>query len=178
MTEFAKAYGGALYALACEEKLEDAMLSQLDGVSAILRENPDYMRLLDSRNVPKTERVALLDASFGGQIDGYLLNFMKILCERGAFGQFTTCVEAFKAQYDETHGIVPATAICAKPLSEDQQKRLVQALERRTGKTIRLSVKVDPSLGGGMRVEMNGQRLDNTVATRMDRLKRALLAQS
>ena len=178
MTEFAKAYGGALYALAQEEQLEDAMLDQLHDVCAILRENPDYVRLLDSRNVPKAERVTLLDEAFGGKLDGYLLNFMKILCERGAFGQLDACADAYSAQYDEAHGIVPATAVSAKPLSEGQQSRLVKALQQRTGKTIRLSVKVDPTIGGGMRVEMKGQRLDNTVATRMDRLKRALLAQS
>ena len=178
MTEFAKAYGGALYALAQEEKLEDVMRDQLGDVCAILRKNPDYVRLIDSRNVPKAERVALLDEAFGGKLDGYLLNFMKLLCERGAFGQLDACADAYGAQYDESHGIVPATAVSAKPLSEEQQSRLIEALQRRTGKTIRLSVKVDPTLGGGMRVEMNGQRLDNTVAARMDRLKRALLAQS
>ena len=178
MTEFAKAYGGALYALAQEEKLEDEILAQLDGVCAVLRENPDYARLIDSRNVPKAERVSLLDDAFAGKLNSNLLNFMKILCERGAFSQIFACGEAYGAHYDEAHGIVAATAVCAKPLSEDQERRLVEALERRTGKTIRLSVKVDPSLGGGMRVEMKGQRLDNTVATRMDRLKRALLAQS
>lgn len=178
MTEFAKTYGGALYALAQEEGLEDALRGQLLEISAILRENPDYVRLLESRNVVKSERIGLLDAAFGGQVEPYLLNFMKILCERGAFGQFDACAQAYSAQYDETHGILPATAVCAKPLTEEQQARLAEALERRTGKTIRLSVKVDPSLGGGMRVEMQGQRLDNTVATRMERLKRALLTQS
>ena len=178
MTEFAKAYGGALYALAQEEKQEDAMREQLAAVCSVLASAPDYARLIDSRNVPKAERVALLDEAFGEKVDVYLLNFMKILCERGAFGQLNGCREAFDAQYDEAHGILPATAVCAKPLSEDQQKRLTEALERRTGKTIRLTVRVDETLGGGMRVEMQGQRLDNTVATRMDRLKRALLAQS
>lgn len=178
MTEFAKAYGGALYALAQEEKREDAILSQLTEVCALLRENPDYVRLLESRNVPKTERVSLLDAAFGGQVDAYLLNFMKILCERGAFGQLDACAKAYADAYDEAHGILPATAVTAKPLSEEQKQRLTEALEHRTGKTVRLSTRVDETLMGGMRVEMQGMTLDNTVASRMDRLRRALLAQS
>ena len=178
MTEFAKAYGGALYALAQEEKLEDSILSQLDQICTLLRENPDYVRLLESRNVPKTERVSLLDAAFGGQVDAYLLSFMKILCERGAFGQLDACAKAYAAEYDEAHGILPATAVTASPLSEEQKKRLLEALQRRTGKTIRLSTRVDASLLGGMRVEMQGMTLDNTVASRMDRLRRALLTQS
>lgn len=178
MTEFAKAYGGALYDLAREEGLEDALREQLGGVLAILRENPQYARLIDSRNVPKAERVALLDAAFGASAEPYLLNFMKILCERGAFSQLEACAKAYGERYDEAHGIVQATAVSAKPLSDGQRARLVAALERRTGKRIRLEEKVDASLVGGMRVQMRGQRLDNTVASRMDRLRRALLAQS
>ena len=178
MTEFAKAYGGALYALAQEEKLEDEMLSQLEGVCALLSENPDYVRLLESRNVPKAERVSLLDAAFGGRVGDYLLSFMKILCERGAFGQMSECRKAYVGEYDQAHGILPATAITARPLDEDQKKRLVAALEQKTGKTIRLTQRVDETLVGGMRVQMQGMTLDNTVASRMDRLRRALLSQS
>ena len=54
----------------------------------------------------------------------------------------------------------------------------MRALEKKTGKTVRLTVKVDPSLGGGLRVQMGGYRFDNTVVSRMDTLRRALLAQS
>lgn len=178
MTEFAKTYAGALYALAQEEGLEDAILGQLNGIVEILRGNSDYIRLIDSRNVPKAERVALLDEAFGAKIQPYLLNFMKILCERGAFFQLEACAKAYGAQYDEAHGIVPATAVSARPLDDAQRARLIAALEGRTGKRIRLETRVDPSLIGGMRVQMQGQRFDNTVATRMDRLRRALLSQS
>lgn len=178
MTEFAKVYGGALYELAAEEGLEDALQKQLGEVSSILRDNPDYARLIDSRNIPKAERVGLLDAAFGENAHPYLLNFMKILCERGAFSQLGVCAKAYDTQYDEAHGIVPATALSAKPLTQDQQKRLIEALERRTGKRIRLKTQVDPSLVGGLRVTMQGQRLDNTLASRMERLRRALLTQT
>ena len=46
MTRTAKTYGGALYDLAQEEHLEDAILADLAGVRAVLDENPDYLRLL------------------------------------------------------------------------------------------------------------------------------------
>ncbi len=178
MTEFAKAYGGALYALAQEENLEDVMRAQLTQVCAIMRDNPDYVRLLDTRSVPKAERVALIQEAFGDTIENDLLSFMKILCEQGAFSQLCACAEAFYLQYDEAHGIERVTAVSATPLSEEQVKRLSQALEQRTGKKIRLTVKVDASLRCGMRVEVNGKRLDNTIAGRMERLRRAMLAQT
>ena len=62
------------------------------------------------------------------------------------------------------------------PLTAEQEKRLTAALEKKTGKTIVLTSRVDPSLVGGMRVEMDGKRYDNTVASKMEHLRRALLS--
>ena len=178
MTNLAKTYGDALYTLAQEEKLEEKLLEQLAAVCDLLAQNPEYVRLIESRAVSKAERLKLLDDAFHGRVEPYLLHFMKILCERGAFGQLPACRDAYVREYNESHGIVPAMAVSATPLSAEQQERLARALGEKTGKTIQLTVKVDPSLGGGLRVEMEGMRYDNTVASRMDHLRRALTAQS
>lgn len=178
MTELSKAYGGALYALALEEGLEDEIRAQLDAVCAILVGNPDYVRLIASRAVAKAERVALLDEAFAQHVHAYLLNFMKILCERGAFEQLPLCRDAYVKEYNERHGIVPATAVTATPLTAGQRTRLIAALEKKSGKTVVLSERVDASLVGGMRVEMEGRRYDNTVTAKLNQLRRALLAKS
>ena len=178
MNELAKVYGGALYALAEEEHLEDVILGEMDVICAALKANPEYMRLIDSRNVSKEERLSMLDIAFLGRIHGYLLNFMKILCERNAFSQMPMCREAYGKEYNDAKGIIEAKAVSASALTDEQAHRLVEALEKKTGKTVKLSIEVDASLGSGMRVEMAGCRYDNSVASRMDQLRRVLTAQS
>ena len=79
MTELGRAYGSALYALAEDEKQEDAFLSQLGEVCKLLADNPDYVRLIKDKAIAKTERLALLDGAFSGQIHPYLLNFICLL---------------------------------------------------------------------------------------------------
>lgn len=178
MTDFAKTYGGALYALAQEEKLEELLLGQFKAVCALFDENPDYVRLIESRTLAKAERLALLDEAFCGRVHEYLLSFAKILCERGAFGQIQGCLDAYVKAYHERHGIVPATVVSAEALTGDQLRRLVAALEKRSGKTVIADVRIDPSVGGGLRVEMEGMLYDNTVAARLEGLRKALSAQS
>ena len=176
MTDLDKTYGGALYQLALEENLEDELLGQLGAVCALMRETPEYLRLIGSRALPKAERLSLLDEAFSGKVHPYLLNFMKILCERDAFGSIEGCRYAFVTDYNERHGVIPAKVVSATPLTAEQEKRLTAALEKKTGKTIVLTSRVDPSLVGGMRVEMDGKRYDNTVASKMEHLRRALLS--
>ena len=165
MTELGRAYGSALYALAEDEKQEDAFLSQLGEVCKLLADNPDYVRLIKDKAIAKTERLALLDGAFSGQIHPYLLNFMKLLCERGAFGAMAACQAEYISCYNEKHGIVPAKVFSAEALSDEQLARLKAALERTSGKHVTLDVHVDAALVGGMRVEMAGSGTTTTTTT-------------
>lgn len=106
MTELGRAYGGALYALAEDEQLENELLTQLDEVCKLLADNPNYVRLIKDKAIAKAERLTLLDGAFGGRIHPYLLNFMKLLCERGAFGEMPACRAEYMSCYNNKHGII------------------------------------------------------------------------
>ena len=83
MTETAKMYGGSLYDLAAEEGLETRILGELDEVQQLLKQNPDYLRLLSTPSIPKKERCGLLDEALRGQVHLYVLNFLKKLNNEG-----------------------------------------------------------------------------------------------
>ncbi len=178
MTELGRAYGSALYVLAEEEQLEKELLTQLDAVCNLLADNPDYVRLIRDKAIAKNERLSLLNGAFSGQVHPYLLNFMKLLCERGAFGEMPACRAEYISCYNDKHGIIPAKVISAEPLSDVQIARLKDALERKSGKHVTLDIHIDATLGGGLRVEMAGKCYDNTLESRMDHLRRALAARS
>lgn len=174
MTDIAKVYGGALYELAAEEGKDGEMLAQLGEVCALLRRYPEYEKLLCLPNVPKAERCQALDGALRGQVDPYLLNFLKILCENGTVRQLPGCAREFRSRYNAAHGIVEAKAVCAVALGEDTKARLVRRLQDMTGKTVDLTVQVDPACLGGIRLEMEGKQLDGTVQGRLAQLRRDL----
>lgn len=98
MTETARVYGGSLYELAQEEHLEEEILSEMKEIRALFRENPEYPRLLSEPSIPRKERIGLIDAAFGSQAEPYLVNFIKLLCEKNLLREFGGCQEAFSAQ--------------------------------------------------------------------------------
>lgn len=176
MTEFAKMYGGSLYELAAEEQLEPRILGELDQCAALLRDNPDYLRLLSTPSLPKKERCALLDQALRNQVHPYVLNFLKILCERGSLRQLSGCARAYRVRYNAAHGILEATAVSAVALTPDQTARLRQKLETVTGKQIDLRCKVDPGVLGGIRLDIDGTELDGTVQNRLSGLRSSIAA--
>lgn len=176
MTKAGRMYGGALYELAAEEGLEDAVLEQLAGVRALFAENPAYVKLLAMPSVPKAERCAALEKAFRGQVEPYLLNFLKLLCEKGEIRALPDCAGEYRARYNEAHGILEAVAVTAVPLTEQQAEALRAKLAALTGKTIALKARVDPACLGGVRLEVGGTQLDGTVQSRLDALRRQLAA--
>lgn len=176
MTKLEQVYGGSLYDLAKEEGLTKEIGGELSQVLSILDGNPDYLRFLGTLSIPKSERCAALDEAFGGRIQPYLLNFMKILCENGTIGHLKGCAQEFRRRYNEDNGIVEVCAVTAVPMQAALRDKLRAKLEATLGKTVELQCKVDPKCIGGVLLELPGRQLDGTVKHRLDDLGRSLQA--
>lgn len=174
MTQTARLYGGSLYELAAEEKLTETIMQQMLEVRRIFRENPDYLRLLGEPSIPKEERNGLIETAFGAQAERYLVNFLKLLCERNILMEFAGCCEEFTRRYNVDHNIAEAVVTSAVALSETQMAALKAKLEKISGKQVSLVQKIDASVLAGLRVELEGRQLDGTVQNRLSGISRKM----
>ena len=171
MTEVGSVYGESLYELAKDEALTKQIGQQLAALQVSFRQEPDFIRLLSSPNLTKAERCQILDDSFRGSVHPYLLNFMKILTEKGYMRYFSDCCDAYTEHYDQDNGILRVDAVTAVALTAQQTDKLTRKLSRITGKEIALRNRIDPAVLGGVRLDYDGQRLDDTVSHRMDAIR-------
>ena len=174
MTQAGSVYGEALYDLAKSEGLSHRILQELEVLAESFRREPEFLRLLSAPNVSKAERCAVLDASFEGKVHPYVLNFLKLLTEKGYMRHFSACRKAYQSLYNTDHGILEVKAVTAVALTEDQHKRLTDKLSAITGKTVQLKNTVDPSALGGVRLDYDGKRIDGTVQHRLDSIGKLL----
>ena len=178
MTEVGNVYGESLYTLAREENLSEQIGGELAALRDGFRQAPEFIRLLSSPSLTKAERCQILDDSFRGKVHPYVLNFCKILLEKGLLHEFSDCVKAYRARYLQDNGIVEASVTTAVPLDDGQRKKLMEKLSAMTGKQIVLKERLDPAVLGGVRLEMDGKRYDNTVQSRLTAIHRAIGGQA
>ena len=178
MTELAREYGDGLYALTQEEHIASDVLPQLEMLKSCFKEQPEFLKLLANMSLSKEERVGILDKAFRGQIHPYVLNFLKILCERGAMMEFAGCANAYRALYNQEHHVLEAQVTTGEKMTEDQRARLIEKLQKMTGKEIQLSEKVDEKVIGGVLLEMDGKRYDNTVRHRLEKIHQAMIGEA
>lgn len=174
MTGLAREYGEGLYELARDEDLRPQLHAQLSQISALLKQQPDFVRLLCSRAVERAKRLQIVEDTFGGQAHPYVVNFMKLLVQKEHFDAFLLCCEWFHTRYNDDYGIVEATVTSAVELSDADRAALCARLGEISGKRVEITCKVDPAVLGGVRVEMDGRRYDNTIQDRLGRLRRSL----
>lgn len=168
MGGIANSYAQGLYSLCVQENMAQTMLGQLCVLDESFRAEPGFLKLLSSPELPKAQRCQILDEAFRGKLHPYLLNFLKILTEKGYIRHFSQCCKAYEDQYNLDNGILPVRAVTAVPLTQAQSQKLTEKLQSITGKTVRLFNRVDPACMGGVRLEYDGKQVDGTVKNRLD----------
>ena len=171
MTQVGSVYGEALYSLAAEENLSSQILEEISVLNQSFRAEPDFIRLLCVPNLSVQERCGILDDSFRGKVHPYVLNFLKILTEKGYMRHFSDCCKAYEESYNRDNGILPVTAITAVSLNPAQAEKLTAKLCQITGKQVKLHNRVDPEVLGGVRLNYDGKQLDDTVSHRLDAVR-------
>lgn len=174
MTQAGSVYGEALYSLAKDEGLSEEILQELNVLRESFSREPDFLRLMSSPNFSKEERCKIADDCLRGKVHPYVLNFLKILTEKGYARYYGDCVAAYTQLYHTDKGILPVTAVTALPLTDEQKQRLTQKLNTITGKQIALENRVDPACLGGVRLDYDGKRVDDTATYRLESIRKLL----
>ena len=174
MNRIGTVYGQGLYALAKEEGLDGTILEQLQILEDCFNAQPDFVKLLASYNLSKQERTGILEESFRGKVHVYVLNFLKLLTEKGNIAHFADCCEVYRDLYNGDRGILQVQAVSAIELTENQKQQLTDKLSAITGKTIDLVCKVDKSVLGGIRLNYSGMQVDGTVQSRLQAIEKRL----
>jgi F-type H+-transporting ATPase subunit delta len=167
-------YSSALFEVAAEMQQEEAYLSYLKEIEAVIEENPDYKMALGHPLVDKEQKKNWMKELFAASYPEFLVNFLQILAQESLAGQIGAVRQEFEQMLREANNIEQVSVESAVELNEEQIARLVAMLEKKLSKKVELSVKVDPALIAGLRIHSGSYVLDNTIATRLNTMKEKL----
>ena len=174
MKQISKEYAEALFALACETGEEERTMEALDMVALALREEQGSLELFSSPAIALAERLRLIDECFGTRVPEHVVSLMQLMCEKGRIRAFFACVDEYRRLLDVKRAAHVARVSSAVPLDEQQRAALTRKLEQRCGGTVRLECTVDPTLLGGLVVEMEGRVTDGSLRHRLQEIKEVM----
>ena len=104
------------------------------------------------------------------------VNFLRTVIENGRLNALPEIVTQFRALKNAQSGMSDAVVYSAFPIEAAALADVAAVLERRFGRKLNLTVQVDPSLIGGIRVVVGDEVLDTSVKARLEQMKVALSA--
>ena len=117
-------YGEALFELAKEQDKIDAFTQEIDVISEVLAENPDFSKLMNHPKIDKEDKLEIVDNVFLGRIDKELVGFLRLLVTKGRYVDLDSILQYFQNAVKEEKGIGVAYVKSAAALSDRQKKQI------------------------------------------------------
>ena len=169
-------YGGALFELALESKVVDAVKTDLDQFDAMIAGSPDLTRLVRSPVFGVDEQLKALSAILAkAGISGLAANFLRVITTNRRLFAVRDMIRSYRALVARHKGEVSAQVTVAEKLSDQNLDALKGALKNVTGgKDIDLDVKIDPAIIGGLIVKVGSRMIDSSLRTKLNAIKFAM----
>jgi F-type H+-transporting ATPase subunit delta len=172
----------AFMTLATEASLDAANVrGELDGVEdelfrfgRIVSGDRELGRLLSDRKASAEGKRALLDRLLSGRVSPVTEQLLRNVLTGPHVGTAENAVERLSDVASRRRGRSVARVTSAVALTADQEQRLSDVLRRIYGRTVGLQITVDPSLLGGLIVQVGDEVIDGSIAHRLEAAERRL----
>lgn len=151
-----------------------ALVEPLHALGAVAAD-PALRQFADNPKVAEAQVVDLVLGVAGGQVVPALKNLLALVVENRRLVALPEIAAQFRALVNAQSGVSDARITSAFPVTDAQLADVMGALERRFGRKLKPSVTVDPSLIGGLRVEVGDEVLDTSVQARLAQMRVALV---
>lgn len=168
-------YAAALFDLAREQNAVDTVGRDLDGFDALVRESPELVRLLRNPVFTADEQTRAIDAILTrAGISGLTGNFIRLVASKRRLFALQDMIRAYRELVADAKGIVRAQVTLAEPASERVMSEITAALREVAKAEVSVSVRIDPSLIGGLVVKMGSRMVDASVRTKLNSIRLAM----
>ena len=168
-------YAIALFELARDEKQLENVGVSLATLRQALGESEDLRELTTSPLLGREETTRAVAATAEAmKLDPLTRNFLGVLAQNRRLSHLGNVIRAFNTLSARHRGEITAEVTTAHPLDDGQVDALKQNLRARMGRDIAVDLNVDPSILGGLVVQIGSQMIDGSIRTKLNTLAHAM----
>lgn len=173
--ELAKRYARAAFTLCKTDKERQALSNDLLTLRDAIAKSDDLTRLIRHPIVTRAEKEkAVLAVAKHLKCSKPANALLSKLAQSARLSIIPALAEHFRAQINESQGVIRAQLVSATELTAAQTKSVTDMVAKSTGKSVALDVSVDPSLIGGIRLHIGSLMIDRSVKASLQRLSHEL----
>ena len=175
MSGLAGRYAAALLELAEDKKQLDKVADELGELKQIIAESEDLMRLTQSpiysRDDQAKAMAAILDKAGASDLTR---RFVLTVAQNRRLFALTQMIDGYLAELSRRRGEVTAEVTAARALTPEQREALDKTLRDQVGAKVKVDLKIDPSLLGGLIVRVGSRMIDSSLRSKLEKLQFAM----
>lgn len=170
----ARRYAGAIFNIALKQQTLDRTLEDVREIARLFSHRK-LAYLLREPKIPMQRKETTIREALAPRVLPTSLNLALLVVQRELVDTMQNIARELEQLVLDYHNQAIAEVTTAAQVNEAQQARIRQALEKRTGKTILLQSKVDPTILGGVVARVGDQVIDGSIQHRLQVLRQQLL---
>ncbi|MCH4826867.1 F0F1 ATP synthase subunit delta [Planococcus halocryophilus] len=175
MSQVAERYALALFQVAQKHESSLDIEHDLREVKKVFEMTPELYNLIVSPKLSADKRTNLINEVFT-RANPFVVNTLQLMAERKRLNEVKSMVDEFVALSNNAQGIEDAEVYSTRPLTEEERSSISSVFAKKIGKqSLRIENVIDPSLLGGLRIQIGNRIYDSSVSTKLARLKRQLI---
>jgi F-type H+-transporting ATPase subunit delta len=135
---------------------------------------PTFAAHLDDPKLGRDKLARLLYEVGGERFDVHGRNFLRAMAEHDRLGLIPLVAKLFDRLRDEAEQRADVEVVSAYAVNATQKRTLAQALEKRLGKAVNLTTRIDKSLIGGLVIRVGDEVIDASLQGGLNQLATTL----
>lgn len=174
-SEVAKVYAGALLEIAHKKNAISKIEEELNFLAELLKNDQDLLRYISSPGIAKDSKKQFIDKVFGSELSELISNFLKVLIDNGRQQDLQDISVAYSELLDIVNNRQKVRLVSSVKLDSDIINKIKKTLEDRFNKIIMIEEVINPSILGGMIVQVDDLIIDASLKKDVIKLREKLL---
>lgn len=165
-------YASALFEVGLElDKVED-FFKELNIIKGVFEMEDRLFQILTHPRITKSDKKSLIKDVFKDNISKEISNFLYIIIDKRRERNILEIVNRYKEIYNDHKNITNVIATTAIPMDEESKQNLKNKLEEKLNKKVEISNTVDPSIIGGVLLQMDDKIIDSTLTSQLKNMEK------
>ena len=170
----ARKYVQALVEIAQQRGQADQMRDSLRALQQTLADVPELLRAVSHPGLGDEQKRELLRSAGAEDSLSLLAGFLDLLIRDNQLTILPQAADLYEQLYYELQGVQPASLETLVPLTDEQRERLQTALAQIADGPVVLEEKINPEIGGGLRVLLGDATIDASLQGRLRKMHESI----
>ncbi len=167
-------YAYALFLIGKEESRVSSYLDVFSFLDEEIKKDSRLIVFLNSRFITNEEKYKFIDNTFAPFKLPKMLDFLKLIVKDHSANLLSLIYREFKKLHDESTKMLEGIIYSTLPLRKEKISELERVFTAKRGHNVSFSNQIDPSLIGGIKIQLGSSIYDDSIANQLARLKNKL----